>query len=266
MRRDAIVAAIAGAFAAGLTLVALTTRPRLTAVTPYFEANAKTLTGAKDIVGAIVVDFRAFDTLIEIAVFSLAGLGIYALLRYAAKGDEEPGWSDKRDGGESDWLKTRGIGGKETSSFLHALAYLSLPVSMVIAIVHILYGHDQPGDGFTAGVIVSLAIGFWYVIFGFEGVKPRLSWLRPHRFIGAGLLLALAAATSAYFIAGTFFGHVDYGVLLGIRLPSGVNFSTSLLFEFSICLAVLGSASLIIDTLGHPQDEPCDEIVGSEAT
>jgi multisubunit Na+/H+ antiporter MnhB subunit len=114
-------------------------------------------------------------------------------------------------------------------------------------------------------VIVSLAIGFWYVIFGFEGVKRRLSWLRPHRLIGAGLLLALATATSAYFISGTFFGQVDFGALLGIRLPSGVNFSTSLMFEFSIGLAVLGSASLIIDTLGHPQDEPREEIAGLEA-
>lgn len=264
-RRDALIAGIAGVFAAGLTLVALTTRPRFTAATPFYEANAKVLTGAKDIVGAIVVDFRAFDTLIEIAVFSLAGLGIYALLRYAAKHPVDPGWADEDEAGDPDWLNTRGIGGQETSSFLHALAYLSLPISMVIGIVHILYGHDQPGDGFTAGVIISLAIGFWYIIFGFEGVKQRLSWLRPHRLIGAGLLLALATASSAHFLAGTFFGHVDYGSLLGIQLPRGVNFSSSLLFEFSIALAVLGSASLIIDTLGHPQDEPHEEIAGSEA-
>jgi multicomponent K+:H+ antiporter subunit A len=259
MLRDGVVAIAAGLFAAGLTIVALTTRPRFSAPTPFYEANAKALAGAKDIVGAIVVDFRAFDTLVEIAVFGLAGLGIYALLRYAAKRATRAQWQTVEGDQDTTWLSTRGIGGGETSSFLHALAYLSLPVSMLIAIVHILYGHDQPGDGFTAGVIISLAIGFWYVIFGFEGVKQRLAWLRPHRLIASGLLLALATATSAQLIVGAFFSHVDYGVLLGIQLPEGVNFSSALLFELSICLSVLGSGSLILDTLGHPQDDPGDE-------
>ena len=60
-------------------------------VTPFYEANAKTLTGARDIVGAIVVDFRALDTLVEIAVFALAGLGITMLLRQAARRDDDEG-------------------------------------------------------------------------------------------------------------------------------------------------------------------------------
>ena len=42
---------------------------------------------------------------------------------------------------------------------------------MVISICHLLYGHDQPGDGFTAGVITSIGIGFWYVVFGFDETR-----------------------------------------------------------------------------------------------
>ena len=37
-------------------------------------------------------------------------------------------------------------------------AYVALPTSMILAATHMMYGHDQPGDGFTAGVIISLAV------------------------------------------------------------------------------------------------------------
>ena len=149
--RDAGVAVAAGAVVSLVTLVALTSRPRSSLVTPFYENNAKVLVGAKDIVGAIIVDFRALDTLVEIGVFSLAGLGILTLLRYASRaaGDRP----ERLDASPARQLSTQGIGGRETSPFLHALAYASLPLSMVIAVVHMLYGHDQPGDGFTAGLL-----------------------------------------------------------------------------------------------------------------
>ena len=254
--RDGMIAVFSGLIVSSVNLVALVTRPRFSAATDFFTANAKALTGAKDIVGAIVVDFRAYDTFIEIVVFSLAGLGISAILRKAAHAPH--GVSQEHRGKFQPFLEqiqTTGISGTQTSSFIHALAYLSLPLSLVIGSVHVLYGHDQPGDGFTAGVIVSLAIGFWYVIFGYEGVRSRLTWLKPVLLIGWGILLALVTGLGSLLIAGAFFGHVDYGALLGIRLPTGVNLSSALMFEISILLAVLGSASLILDGLGHPGED-----------
>jgi multicomponent K+:H+ antiporter subunit A len=254
--RDILIAVASGAVLAFVTLVALTSRPRESVVTPFYETGAKVLTGAKDIVGAIIVDFRALDTLIEITVFGLAGLGVYTLLRYASRkvGDEEEPLATAA----ARQLPTLGIGGRETSPFVHALAYVSLPLSMVIAVVHIMYGHDQPGDGFTAGVIVSLALGFWYVVFGYYEVRRRLTWLRPASLIGGGVLLAVVSASAAALMVGSFLGHVDFGQRLGLPLPQGFNLSTSFLFELAICLTVLGSASYMLDALGHPGDQAAD--------
>ena len=248
--RDALLALGAGVAVALVTLIALVSRPRASLVTPYYEANAKTLTGAKDIVGAIVVDFRGFDTLIEITVFALAGLGVYTLLRYAsqAAGDAVSTPPPAR----VKILATLGIGGQPTSAFVHALAYAVLPLAMVIGVTHMMYGHNQPGDGFTAGVIISLGIAFWYVVFGYANTKQRLPWLKPRQLIGAGLLLAIAQACLAALVNGSFFSPVDFGAMVGLPLPEGFTLSTSFLFEVSICLAVLGSASLMLDTLGHP--------------
>jgi multicomponent K+:H+ antiporter subunit A len=249
--RDVLVSAGIGGIVTWLTLIALLSRPRESVVTSFYEANAKILTGAKDIVGAIVVDFRAFDTLVEITVFSIAGLGIYTLLLYASR------WAGDQVSDEAmpttNILNTTGIGGPVTSPFIHALAYISLPLSMIIAVIHILYGHDQPGDGFTAGVIVGLAIAFWYVVFGYAEVKQRLKWLKPMIFISSGILLAVFSGILASIIKGNFLSNVDFGMLQNIPLPAGINLSTSLLFEAAIFLSVLGSISYILSALGHPR-------------
>ncbi len=197
--RDVAIAAAAGCAVMLLTFFALTSRPRPSIVTPFYEANAKPLTGAADIVGAVVVDFRGFDTLIEIAVFGLAGLGVYTLLRYAARGESanqrinESANHESRItnhavsstqyasrtlpheyglGDEHHDETIMGIGGTRPSPLVRALAQILLPVMLVLGAVQMMYGHDQAGDGFTAGVIISLAIAFWYIVFGYADTAP----------------------------------------------------------------------------------------------
>jgi NADH:ubiquinone oxidoreductase subunit 5 (subunit L)/multisubunit Na+/H+ antiporter MnhA subunit len=252
--RDAVVAGASGLVVMLITLTALLSRSRQSVVTPYYETNAKTLTGATDIVGSIVVDFRALDTLIEIAVFSLAGLGIYTLLRYAARkhGDRGSRGEDLSTSA-SGRPTTFGIGDRRMSSFIRTSTFVLLPLAMVLAATHMMYGHDQPGDGFTAGVIVSLSVGLWYVVFGYQEARQRLNWLKPSMLIGTGILLAIVTGTVAGLINGHFLSNVDFGELIGLPLPRGFHISTSFLFEVSICLSVLGSVAHMLSALGQPE-------------
>ena len=247
--RNAVIAAASGLVVTIITLFALTSRPRESVVTPFFIENAKPLTAAKDIVGAIIVDFRALDTMIEIAVFSMAGLGMFTLLRQATKalgdkvGEEKPLLSN---------LPSFGIYGLRTSVFVQALARLSLPLAIVVAATHMMYGHDQPGDGFTAGVIISLAIAFAYVVFGYEETRARYKWLSAP-LIASGMFVLLLAGGSGWLINGVFLSPVDYGEMLHLPLPSGFHLSSAFLFEVAICLSVLGSVFFMLNTLGHPE-------------
>ncbi|MBE0409590.1 MAG: hypothetical protein IBX69_07650 [Anaerolineales bacterium] len=220
-------------------------------MTPYFERFAEPLTGAKDIVGAIILDFRALDTLFEITVFGVAALGVYTLLRYASReaGDIEVTVIEKVK-----LPKTMGIGGIHSSPFVRVLAYVILPLSLVIGFIHIAYGHDQPGDGFTAGVIVSLAVGLWYVVFGYRDTKRLLPWLKSIELISVGILLIIITGVISAAITGILFAPVDFGELMGFEFPKNFHFNTGLLFEIAIALTVLGGASLVIDTLGRPKD------------
>jgi multicomponent Na+:H+ antiporter subunit A len=50
-------------------------------VSSYYVEASESLAYARNIVNAILVDFRGIDTLGEISVLAIAALGVYALLK-----------------------------------------------------------------------------------------------------------------------------------------------------------------------------------------
>ncbi len=82
--------AIALGFGALVTLMALAAQGnRLFQPIAWFFENAYQLAGAKNIVNAIIVDFRGFDTMLEILVFCMAGIGVYTLIKLRLGGKEQ---------------------------------------------------------------------------------------------------------------------------------------------------------------------------------
>ncbi len=90
--RDAVVASAAGAVAAAAVIVAAGVRLDAEVARYYLESSVPLAYG-RNVVNVILVDFRALDTMGEIVVVAVAGLGVAALLaagrrRRASK--EEP--------------------------------------------------------------------------------------------------------------------------------------------------------------------------------
>lgn len=77
--RDAV---LCGALGVAVTLMLLQAMslPRSMEIPEYFMANSLVAEG-RNVVNVILVDFRALDTLGEIVVLALAGIGVYALLK-----------------------------------------------------------------------------------------------------------------------------------------------------------------------------------------
>ncbi len=73
-----------------MTLIALSVQGNhlFEPISVYFE-NAYELAGAKNIVNAILADFRAFDTMLEIVVLLIVALGVFSLLKLRATGGEK---------------------------------------------------------------------------------------------------------------------------------------------------------------------------------
>lgn len=78
--RDALLAGGAGGVMSLLTLAVLR-QPFEPVLAPFYAANSLLLAHGRNVVNVILVDFRALDTLGEITVLAIAGLGGYALLR-----------------------------------------------------------------------------------------------------------------------------------------------------------------------------------------
>jgi multicomponent Na+:H+ antiporter subunit A len=79
-RVDAVIAISAGAMMTLLVLVA-TSLEQFAPISRYFADNSYSLGHGRNIVNVILVDFRALDTMGEITVLSLAGVGVFALLK-----------------------------------------------------------------------------------------------------------------------------------------------------------------------------------------
>ncbi|MGD2186556.1 MAG: DUF4040 domain-containing protein, partial [Desulfobacterales bacterium] len=86
--RNALVAIASGALMTVLVLVALSVEEgsRLSA---FFAENSYILAHGRNIVNVIIVDFRAMDTLGEITVLALAGVGVYTMLKLKPEDSQE---------------------------------------------------------------------------------------------------------------------------------------------------------------------------------
>lgn len=81
--RDAIISVGAGALVTAL-LLSVTALPLDLTLSEYFVRESYVAAHGRNIVNVILVDFRALDTLGEISVLAVAGIGIYTLLKLRA--------------------------------------------------------------------------------------------------------------------------------------------------------------------------------------
>ena len=237
--RDIGIALITGVGMAAFSLIALVNRDNRESIASWHLDNADTEVGVTDVVSAILTDFRGTDTLIEIAVFATAALGLLTLLTINREAGGEPNTVDENVS----------IDSKVATPMGRIVASVVFPLTLMISAVHILYGANAPGDGFTAGVVSGLGIALYYVVFGYDYMDDRFKWLRPVRIVVGGLLLGLVNAMIPLLSGGAFMGLVDYAPWLDF---ANLKFTTTIVFEIAIALTVFGSVSLILETIAHP--------------
>ncbi len=82
---DLLLAGGFGFLMSVLTWISFTdARPQLSAVSAFFSENSLPAAHGRNIVNVILVDFRGLDTLGEITVLAVAGVGVFSLVKAAA--------------------------------------------------------------------------------------------------------------------------------------------------------------------------------------
>lgn len=86
--RDGLLSLIFGALVSILTLEVLN-ESVIKDTTAYYAENAYVLGKGKNVVNVILVDFRGFDTMVEITVLAIAAIGVFGLLKLHLKSIEK---------------------------------------------------------------------------------------------------------------------------------------------------------------------------------
>jgi multicomponent K+:H+ antiporter subunit A len=213
----------------------------------FFVENALPGGGGSNIVNVILVDFRGYDTLGEIAVLGIAALGAAALL------DGMKAQRSLVDAQGRMWSFAK------EPLLLRTAARLVLPLALVVSL-HIFWrGHNQPGGGFIAGLITAAALVLQYVAAGLKTVDSALGAGGGRRYttwIGAGLGIAVLTGVGALAVRQPFLtsahGH-PVVPLLG-ELP----LATATLFDLGVYVTVVGATLLMLSALGLATASPLD--------
>lgn len=230
--RDAAVASAAGVGSAALALAVLT-RPGNT-IAGYFLEKALPEGGGSNVVNVILVDFRGFDTLGEITVLSVAALTIFALLREF----RVPGWA----------LEDMAPAPDKHPLVLRLLSRILLPLALMVAAYLFLRGHNLPGGGFIAGLVLAISLLLQYVASGTYWVEERLR-ADYRRWIGAGLLLAGATGIGAWALGHPFLSSSFLHPVL--PLVGEVPIASAMFFDLGVFLTVAGSTMLALSSIGR---------------
>ena len=227
--RDVTVALAAG-LGIGLLSYAMMTRPAFDPVSAEMLARALPEAYGRNVVNVILVDFRGFDTFGEITVFGIAALIVHALLRRARMAPEKI------------------MSGPPIKLPVPAdLAQLMFPLTLTVSVFLFLRGHNAPGGGFIAGLVLAVPLLIQYVIQGAASVESRFGFDYV-RCIGVGLMVAGLSGVASLLFDVEFLtsGHADLELPLVGKLP----LASAMGFDTGVYLVVFGGAMLILSMMG----------------
>lgn len=249
--RDLVLAIACGV---GMSFIAFAvmTMPVPDAIANYFLENAYTQGGGRNVVNVILVDFRGFDTMGEIAVLGVVALTVYALLRRYRPAPDSIALPEQQEiQNRFDRERPERSLGDTVRDYLLIPSIIMqwlFPVVITFAVYLFMRGHDMPGGGFSAGLTMSIAFLLQYLAGGTRWAEDRIRIL-PLRWMGMGLLAAMLTGMGAWALGYPFLtSHFQY---LELPLVGKVPAATALLFDLGVFLLVVGSTVLILVALAH---------------
>jgi multisubunit Na+/H+ antiporter MnhB subunit len=142
------------------------------------------------------------------------------------------------------------------STVVRAVARLLLAPSFVLAAAFIVKGYSDVGDGFSAGVIVALAVALQYIALGARHAEAALPFLRFAPVLGvSGLLLALAVGFFPLVHGQPPFTHWpppgEHPITIGT-----LELTTAVVFDIGVFLLVVGALVVLVHQLAEPAGDP----------
>jgi len=141
------------------------------------------------------------------------------------------------------------------TAIVRVVAWVLLAPSVVVAAGLIVKGYAEVGDGFGAGVIVSLAIALIYMAFGTAGAEAAVPMLRHAPMIAiGGLLLALASGFFPLVLGEPPVTHRPAPGENVVKVGT-LELFTPLVLDVGVFLLVVGVLTNLLHQLAHREEE-----------
>ncbi|HRF11437.1 MAG TPA: monovalent cation/H+ antiporter subunit A [Candidatus Accumulibacter phosphatis] len=233
LSRDLLLALLAGG-GLGLITLQMLAAPFET-ISGFYLQQSLPGGGGANVVNVILVDFRGFDTLGEITVLAMVALASHALL------DRLVLIAPAQDGDGRRWSE------EAHPLFLAMLMRPLLPLALTVSVYLLLRGHHQPGGGFVAGLVSSVALIMQYLGNGIAFAQPRLPH-HPARLLALGLLLAAGIGVASWPFARPFLtsahGHLQLPLLGEVELAS------AMVFDLGVYIVVVTVVLTVLSGIG----------------
>ncbi len=238
--RDSAIAIVGGLMTFGLAYYYLLRDATGVPISEFHLVNSYKGGGGTNVVNVILVDFRGFDTYGEIIVLGIAALLIYALTETLLSGPVRARLLN--------WSPDQQRAGDTHPMMMVVLTRVIMPVILMVGFYIFLRGHNEPGGGFIAGLIVSIAVVMQYMASGFAWTSARLKYPY-HGVIGAGVLIAGFTGMGSWLVGKPFLTS-DFTY---VRIPPFEKFelATAALFDLGVFLAVVGAVMLSLESFSR---------------
>ena len=251
--RDMLIAVLAGGGMAWLSF-AMMSRPFPESTSTFFLERALPEGGGTNVVNVMLVDFRGFDTFGEIVVLGIVALTVYALLRRFRPAPEALDVPEQQRflpaDLHTDLLNPRAATDTAVGYLMvpAVLVRLLLPFAAVVSMYLFMRGHNEPGGGFVAGLVLSIGLLLQYIISGTQWVESHMP-IYPRRWIAAGLLFALATGVGSWYFGYPFL--TSHTAHFKLPLVGEIHIASALFFDIGVFSLVVGSTMLMLTSIAH---------------
>ena len=138
------------------------------------------------------------------------------------------------------------------SLLLEVVTRMIFHIIVVFSVYVLFVGHDEPGGGFAAGLIVGLALALRYIAGGAFELGEAAPWSIRASLMGVGLFISSATAVYGV-IAG---GAALQSTILKATVPvlGDLKFVTSSIFDIGVYLIVIGLVLDVLRSMGAELD------------
>ena len=195
----------------------------------YLE-HSEEETGSENVVTAMIIGYRGFDTLGESCVLFLAVSAVMILLLRDRKNTSEHELQQM----EREETAVQG----RSDLILKQVAWVLLPFIFLFAIYVLLHGEESPGGGFSGGAVIGAGLILYLNAFGFAKTE-RFFTAKTYKWMSFGALACYALAKSYSFYTGA--NEIHSVIPLG---TPGAILSSGLILILNICVGIVVAGTM----------------------